>query len=499
MNHRLRTSAVISMVILLQALPVYAQQRVYIWKEVDPGWKNRSIEHWAEVKGYGRKVPLMMADLIRESHSTADKSLELAIRNKLLDAGMPSEVILTDNPLEISPGNNDLFVDLQCRLLEVSDEYPNFRRKKLNIQPVIIYSLHIYDSKGELTEEKFLEDRINYRDIIRPTLRGLPEHRRDIEIVKQSFEESIKGGTVSELLGIIGETLNNNETSDIAADHDKFSEVIGLIFEVRKLKYPEDYPEINSLSRPEVTEPLKQKLITIPPGDNDPSVAQALTTLINESIYYALIISVNDYLDPAMNDLTEPGKDATKLYNTLVSGYSFSEENIIMLENPTRNEIVMNFDKLSHQVSSKDNLLIFYAGHGLWVNWFSNSDLRDYIGGIKARHTLLISDACFSGGIFKSREAFRGISQATLELYRLPSRKAMTSGAMTTVPDKSVFIEYLIKRLEENEEFFLSSEQLFASFKIAVINNSTTNQVPQFGEIRETGDEGGDFLFIRNR
>jgi hypothetical protein len=73
----------------------------------------------------------------------------------------------------------------------------------------------------------------------------------------------------------------------------------------------------------------------------------------------------------------------------------------------------------------------------------------------------------------------------------------MTSGNMTMVPDKSVFVDYLIKRLEENTDYSISSEQLFASFKIAVINNSATSQVPQFGEIRESGDEGGDFLFIR--
>jgi hypothetical protein len=30
---------------------------------------------------------------------------------------------------------------------------------------------------------------------------------------------------------------------------------------------------------------------------------------------------------------------------------------------------------------------------------------------------------------------------------------------------------------------------------MAVINNS--NVVPQFGEIKEVGDEGGDFIFIK--
>jgi len=73
----------------------------------------------------------------------------------------------------------------------------------------------------------------------------------------------------------------------------------------------------------------------------------------------------------------------------------------------------------------------------------------------------------------------------------------MTSGALNAVPDRSVFIEYLIKRLQNNDKKFISAEQLFYSFKTAVINNSANNQIPQFGEIRETGDEGGDFIFVK--
>jgi hypothetical protein len=77
------------------------------------------------------------------------------------------------------------------------------------------------------------------------------------------------------------------------------------------------------------------------------------------------------------------------------------------------------------------------------------------------------------------------------------SGKDMPRGAMRDHPDKSVFMQYLIKRLNENTDKFLPSEQLFASFKAAVINNSPNGQVPQFGEIREAGDEGGDFIFIK--
>jgi hypothetical protein len=65
---------------------------------------------------------------------------------------------------------------------------------------------------------------------------------------------------------------------------------------------------------------------------------------------------------------------------------------------------------------------MFCAGHGSWdkdmqqgfclpskasVNddseWLANSTIRNYVKAIKSRHTLLISDAYFSGGLFKTR------------------------------------------------------------------------------------------------
>ncbi|MEM6526378.1 MAG: peptidase C14, partial [Bacteroidota bacterium] len=125
-----------------------------------------------------------------------------------------------------------------------------------------------------------------------------------------------------------------------------------------------------------------------------------------------------------------------------------------------------------------------------------NSTLRDYISGINSKHTLLVTDACFSGSIFKERAVFTN-SKAILEMYKLPSRKAMTSGALKTVPDKSVFIQYLNRNLVNNQSPLLSAEQLFQSFKVAVINNSPNGQVPQYGPIGQAGDEGGDFIFLR--
>ncbi|RYD91231.1 MAG: redoxin domain-containing protein, partial [Sphingobacteriales bacterium] len=237
-----------------------------------------------------------------------------------------------------------------------------------------------------------------------------------------------------------------------------------------------------------------------------------------EGKYYALIIGIQDYNDESIPDLDRPVADAASLQSILVNNYTFDRENISFLKNPTRDQLFDALESMARKVKGTDNLLIFYAGHGYWdagrsqgywfpsdarrlnrSSWLTNADLKEYISAIPSKHTLLITDACFAGGIFKSRAVMAGASRAVKELYNLPSRKAMTSGTLKEVPDKSVFIEYLVKRLNQNTGKYLSAEQLFSSFRTAVINNSANGQVPQFGEIKEAGDEGGDFIFIKRQ
>ena len=235
-----------------------------------------------------------------------------------------------------------------------------------------------------------------------------------------------------------------------------------------------------------------------------------------ESKYYALLIGIQDYEDPDILDLDNPVSDATALYDVLTQKYTFEPENTILMENPSRDEIYDRLDELSAKITEKDNLLIFYAGHGYWDkdaeigywlpsdaeegkkrDWMRNSAVTEYVREIKSHHTLLVTDACFGGSIFKTRKAFKDASMAINKLYDLPSRKAMTSGTLTEVPDKSVFMKYFLKHLDGNEEDHIASEQVFYNIKPAVLNNSPNT--PQFGVMQSTGDEGGDFIFIRRQ
>ncbi len=254
-------------------------------------------------------------------------------------------------------------------------------------------------------------------------------------------------------------------------------------------------------------------------SDSQPTVISQQQTNADPSFtgkYYALLIAVEDYNDPMINDLDKPVKDAQKLLDVLINEYLFEKANVTFLKNPNREQIISTLDRLEKELSKSDNLLIFYAGHGYWnettqkgfwlpsdaskqntSNWIGNSSISDYVRSIPAKHTLLIADACFSGSIFKTRAAFGNQELSAMKLYELTSRKAMTSGTLTEVPDKSVFIEFLVKRLYENQDTYLPSEQLFFSFKPAVINN--TESIPQYGVVGNAGDEGGDFIFVRRK
>ena len=230
--------------------------------------------------------------------------------------------------------------------------------------------------------------------------------------------------------------------------------------------------------------------------------------------FYALIVGVNEYPDPGITSLDNPVRDAAKLAKVLVDKYTFDARDVIFLRNPSRGQLIDELDKLTRRVTKNDNLLIFFAGHGFydtetefgyWLpsdasasstgNWLANSQLRDYIAAIKSKHTLLIADACFGGSIFKTRKAFADASDELNKVYERKSRKALTSGALTEVPDESVFIKYLVQRLDDNTLGYLSAEELFSSFKTAVMNLSPI--APQYGDIKGTGDEGGDFIFVR--
>jgi Caspase domain len=256
---------------------------------------------------------------------------------------------------------------------------------------------------------------------------------------------------------------------------------------------------------------------------------------------HALIIGVSKYQHaPDLNNLPNAFNDAKKLYSVLATKYEFESENMKLLENPTKDEILDQFDRLEKDVDKNDNVLIFYAGHGIkdedknegyWQpadakkgasrTWISNSDVMGSINAIKSLHTFLIVDACFGGTIilnqrgdgekFSSEKAAK--EEAELKLneereskinrkamqfnqgYKKGSRKAMTSGSAIPVSDESKFLKYLIKSLEDIESPVFSDMDLFSNLLGPVSENS--DAAPQIGKMAKVDNDGGNFYFFK--
>ncbi len=254
-------------------------------------------------------------------------------------------------------------------------------------------------------------------------------------------------------------------------------------------------------------------------------VTRKLDEIIKAGRYIALLIGINDY-EGYWNPLKNAVNDAAELAEVLEKEYNFDEVYTLLNKEATRRNIIQKLEWLTANIKSDDNVLIFYAGHGqfnkslnkgYWVpadaktksvaDYISNNDVKTFIGGIPSKHTLLITDACFAGDIFRGPNGEsvqfdpNDMSRYYREVYRKPSRVALTSGSVEPVMDSgrdnhSIFTYYLLKALKENNRKYFDASQLFNEFRMAVANNS--EQTPQLNIVRDTDDEGGQFIFIKN-
>ncbi len=267
-------------------------------------------------------------------------------------------------------------------------------------------------------------------------------------------------------------------------------------------------------------------LLGITPGYASQDKARALKVISEFShaggrigTYHALLVGINDYKDPEIPDLETPVSDVNEMASLLEKKYGFQVSRLINSK-ASKDGIYNALRHLVGTAKKEDSVLIYYAGHGghdklvgggYWVPWdarhsntgsyFDNVLTQKLIAGMKARHVLLISDSCYSGTLFgKARALPPDITDKYyLSLFNEKSRWGMTSGNFTPVADggtdgHSVFAYQLIKALRKNSSPYLSTQQLYTGFAHIVANNS--EQSPMCRPIKNTGDQGGEFIFI---
>lgn len=241
--------------------------------------------------------------------------------------------------------------------------------------------------------------------------------------------------------------------------------------------------------------------------------------------YHALVIGNDHYKH--WPELMNAVADAAAIAKTLKERYGFQ---VTLLKDATRAQIMKALNEYRKILTEKDNLLIYYAGHGhleqgidrgYWIpidaetndnsEWVLLPSVTDMLQLISAKHVMVVADSCFGGKLTRSSLAQLkpGLTDdARLDLLTTLAQKrvrtAMTSGGVKPVLDAggsghSVFAEAFLGVLDENNTV-LEAERLFWAVRTRVVSTSqklNAEQIPTYDPIHMAGHESlGDFIFV---
>jgi hypothetical protein len=256
------------------------------------------------------------------------------------------------------------------------------------------------------------------------------------------------------------------------------------------------------------------------------AVSNAASKSIDFGRYHALLIANQNYT--YWDDLKTPYRDVKEIKNILKNRYGFHD--VQVLKDATRDDIIDKLEEYSESLTSSDNLLIYYAGHGklrkdggYWVGvdanersssrWLHFRKISDLIYNLQAKHVMVIADSCYAGAMVRRDEEDLPKKKSNeseqawfARMHKKPSRTALTSGGTEPVLDHagsskySIFAEELIRQLKYNDEV-LQADSLYDRIKSEVHARArrvvgSEAQAPEYDPIPGTGHTGGDFLFV---
>jgi len=232
--------------------------------------------------------------------------------------------------------------------------------------------------------------------------------------------------------------------------------------------------------------------------------------------YHALVVGNNNYqhlpkLETAINDAQTVG-------SLLKNKYGFK---VRILTDATRADILMAINSYRRELTSHDNLLIYYAGHGwldkdadqgYWlpvnatresqIEWISNNAVTSEIRAIQAKHIIVVADSCYSGKLTRGLHITQRTPDYFVRISQKKARVVLSSGGLEPVMDQggrenhSVFASAFIGSLDENKGV-LDGTSLFTKIREQVGWNA--DQTPEYSNIHKAGHDGGDFLFVRKK
>lgn len=235
--------------------------------------------------------------------------------------------------------------------------------------------------------------------------------------------------------------------------------------------------------------------------------------------FHALVIGNNEYAD--LENLGTAINDANKIAAVLKDTYGYKTQ---VLENATHLEIVQSLADYQENLGKLDNLVVYYAGHGLiderqngyWIptdasladksTWIPNKVISEFMSSMNAKHVMVIADSCYSGTM--SGSAIRPFPEDVAEndilfTSRVKARTVLTSGGLQPVLDSggdghSIFASALLDVLRENDGV-MEGYRLYSALEQQVKLRSKLSgiqQIPEYTAVKHAGHEGSEFYFI---
>lgn len=234
--------------------------------------------------------------------------------------------------------------------------------------------------------------------------------------------------------------------------------------------------------------------------------------------YHALIIGVQDY--ERLEPLRTPLADARALAEVLSQRYGFDTR---LLLNPDYTTLAGELVRILANRGADDNVLIYYAGHGLlqgregfWLPRDAGTDrasnvpnavLVSSVGHFAGRSLLIIADSCFGAALAGPGEIsgpLEYLASDPASFATSKGRYVLSAGGETPVFDNdgeghSAFTGALLRVLRSNSRV-LTQRGLVEAVKPAVRHVSRqlgSEQTPQVAPMRDgVGNEGGKFYFV---